>query len=637
MPQDLSYYQSVAQRLIESDQERNQMFEGCEAMEHIEYNLPDELARLDWIHKVKSTDPHDAVRAATRVLSSLEPRITYQPLAPTALNKEAAEKIEKTLRWVLMNSGKRRKATLIRDVMRSALMYDCVFCQAINIPWQMKIVGENSKAKKRWRLALRMGDYAFKVYNPKNVHVKSTALMVEAVLLVETMDVWEFTALWGDAAMAARGKLGDDGTGKFDYVTVFDYTDIDDRVVWVVFSENITGTIDAASTSGIEVIREEHELDFIPWAVRIGGSEIEDKPEHEYRPLLYSVYHADQWDTQNIAETLIMSEAIALTSAPQRITKTIDGSGVKIDYTDPGGSIDIRKEEDVAPFQRPSIDTGLMAVSDKLAARIDKSTVSRILQNADLPSNTAFAALNLATQTAVGAIKPYQELGELALADILTLVLYWCAHTKYPIIGYGMGKKDNSYGEQLILTSDDFDVNNVYLTVELTPDVPSDRLQRINAATIAHQTLNYPKEAALEDIGVTDPQAAMRQFRVEQLEDLLFQNEAQMILADYQMKMQMLQAQLQQMMQSLMQPQQPQQQGAYSPYGGPPEDQGAYGMMGAPPGTEPSPLEQMGPGVGGPGFNPAMGGSPPAEAAPDITREAMTGEDSYGQPTEPGF
>ena len=60
---DLSHYQSLAQEMVRSDVERDRMLSAMDDMWHNRWSLPSSIADLRWIHKVVSTDPHDALRA----------------------------------------------------------------------------------------------------------------------------------------------------------------------------------------------------------------------------------------------------------------------------------------------------------------------------------------------------------------------------------------------------------------------------------------------------------------------------------------------------------------------------------------------------------------------------------------------
>jgi hypothetical protein len=339
----------------------------------------------------------------------------------------------------------------------------------------------------------------------------------------------------------------------------------------------------------------------------VGGTNLDDKPEHQRYPLLYSVYRAGQWVTQNIIGSMVNSEGIAYAAAPRGATYSPDpeNNPPGVDYGDVGRTVDLRMGvEDYKQIPPPTIDQGLLQIADRIGASINKSTVSAVLQTGDFPSGTAYATLNLATQSAVKAIAPHKELSENAVADVLTLMLNWVDYMKEPLIAFGAGKTD--MGEQYVISPDDFDVDNLYIDVELTADVPTDRLGRINAAAIAVERLGMSRERGLEEAGVEDPQTEMSQAVYE----ALLQNEIQIALQTTQAKAQM---ELQEMMQ---QRQMAMQQQAM-------QQQQQLAMQPQPPGI---------PGAEGQGFNPAMGGQPAQMMQPGATREMQTGQDMGGVP-----
>ena len=67
--------------------------------------------------------------------------------------------------------------------------------------------------------------------------------------------------------------------------------------------------------------------------------------------------------------------------------------------------------------------------------------------------------------------------------------------------------------------------------VELTADVPTDRMARINAASMAVRDLGYSRERALEQIGETNAREVMRQAAAEELEAVELEIEKQRRLA----------------------------------------------------------------------------------------------------------
>jgi hypothetical protein len=68
--------------------------------------------------------------------------------------------------------------------------------------------------------------------------------------------------------------------------------------------------------------------------------------------------------------------------------------------------------------------------------------------------------------------------------------------------------------------------------------VPTDRIQRINAAVMAVKELGYSKEQALDEIGVTDPAEQLEQHYIELLLDAHFQNIIQKQAAEIQAQIQ---------------------------------------------------------------------------------------------------
>ena len=512
---DLKYYQKLAKQMVSADRERDRMMAAMDDMWHNRWGLPNEVSNLRWIHKVVSTDPHDAVRAGARVLSAVEPRIKLHPTAPNEDTRENADRIERALQWHFRNASRRRRANVVRDVVLSALLYDEVVAQVVYLPHQIDAVEAFKGNTKRLEAARRFGPFAILVRNPRDIHVRYSDWMPEAVLLKKVQPASEVIDFWGSRAGKLKGFLAKRENRDLDHVTVYDYMDLDVRVVWAVGQEGGQSTADADSDDGIAILKEKHELGFLPWVARVGGSTLENDPGHQRIPLLYSVYQAKQWDTQNVLETLMASEVIAYAAAP-RLKIEGPSDNIEVDYGEPGRPAYVPPGHELNPLAPPGLDKSLAVISDRIAKRIGKSTVPRVLQTGDYPAGTAFATLNLATQSGIKSLTPYKELAEQALADIFVQMLNWVDHAGEPVVAYGSRQDDP--GEQYVLVSGMFDVNQLYIDVELTADVPSDRMARINASAMAVNELGYSRARALEQIGENDPQVVMQQGRDEQLE-----------------------------------------------------------------------------------------------------------------------
>lgn len=519
--QELSHFQSIATHMIAADRERDHMLRAMDAMWHNRWQLPPALHAVGWVHKVVSTDPHDAVRAGTRVLSSVAPRITAQPLGYASGGGEAArqqaERIERALAWHFRNASRRRRASVLRDIVLSALLYDEVVAQVVYLPAQQDAARQLGLAASG--PAQRFGPFAIIVRNPQQVHVRYSDWAPEAVLLKQVMPLSEAAAFWGSALTEKlpkprRGRAGR-RMPELDHCTIFDYMDGEYRAVWAVLQED--GAVLAEPTgseqaTAIEILREPHGLDFLPWAAKVGGTTLHSDGGQRI-PLLASVFQSGQWDTQNIVETLLASEVIAYAAAP-RLKVEGPTAEVDVDYGEPGRVVHVPPGHQLNPLAAPGLDESLARIAERVSERMGKSTVPRVLQSADFPGGTAFATLNLATQSGIKSLTPYKELAEDALAEVFQLMLSWVQHSGQPLDAY-VSKRGRS--ETVRLDPAEGDLTEVLIDVELTADVPTDRMARINAASMAVRDLGYSRERALEQIGETDAKEVMQQAEQEQL------------------------------------------------------------------------------------------------------------------------
>lgn len=542
--QDPYYFQTIAQEMIAADRERDQMLRAMDDMWQARWALPPTVAGLKWIHKVVSSDPHDAIRAGTRVLSSVAPRLTVHPVGAGDSGRSRAEQIERALAWNFRNASRRRQASVLRDVVLSALLYDEVVAQVIYLPQQIEAMKQFKVEGLRLNVAKRFGPFAIIVRNPQQVHVRYSDWMPEAVLMKKVMTVQQAADFWGMKAdelastsgKRARGLLRRtrkaaaprNGQKEFSFCTVYDYMDLEQRAVWAIPQVDGAALADPAGSEevgAVEILREEHGLGFLPWAAKVGGTTLAEGGSQRI-PLLYSIWAAGQWDTQNIVETLMTSEVIAYAAAP-RMKVEGPSDSVEVDYGEPGRVVHVPPGHTLDAMNPPALDESLAAIAQRVSERIGKSTVPRVLQTGDFPAATAFATLNLATQSGIKALAPYKELAEDALAEVFTLMLNWLQHSGLPLEAV-----DGRRGRGEPIRVDAKELADLVVDVELTADVPTDRMMRINAASMAVRDLGYSRERALEQIGETDARQVMRQAAAEELEAVDLEIEKQRRLAE---------------------------------------------------------------------------------------------------------
>lgn len=602
MAKGINYFVELAKKMVDDDAERDAAFVYYEKLYHGEWELPDKIKELGWVRAVKSTDPHDSVETGRRILSGLNPRVKWQPLDESETSRRFANHMEKILKWHLKAANSRRSKRVEGEIVQSALLYDAVAANIIDMDWHIRIVkerGGDTKALERWR---RMGRFVINVYNPRNVHVRRNSFGLESVLLRQIRPAGDVVKEWSSSSKKLN-RLAEEGQN----IIYNDFMDHEDRCVWVC---------DRSGGLIAEIVRDEHGLDFIPWAAVMGGSELEYERRHQHHPLLYSVRSSGDWETQNIVLSLAMSEIIAKAAYPELAEEGPNPDNTVIDYGDPAKQAKVPPGNTLRSIPKNPIDRSLLEIQDRMAAKIGRSTVSHVLQGGQIPAGVAFSTLNLVTQTALGALKPAQDLAQRALSEILRLMIMWSIHTKIPLIGYDDDKKSLEFGRQIALDLDSIDEQDIYIDVELAPDVPTDRMQRANAASLMVQ-YGYPREYALEDLGVDDPQTAILRWTRERiLQEKInarLQAETQLIMSQVQLAAQQaasaqgqVEAQMAAQMAQMAQQQQAKQMAQE--------------------------IQRIGPFPGGVGFAPNLGGTPMAQAFPGMTREEVLGMDNAGNP-----
>ena len=382
MVKSKEYYTSLAEEMIAQDVERDKVFAQIDEMMHLSYQLPDPVGAIQGVHKVTSSDPFDAVRAATNVLSASAPRLKMAPLGTDPENKRVANEREMILSWWFQGAQKRPRATILRDVVQAAMRYDEVCLQTVYLPWEERARKASGRRVPKW--SSRHGPFAINVHNPRDVHHVSSVYGLEAVCVVKSEPAHRVLNEWGEAASRLRnfleGKTKKDGSWVFKHVTTLYYQDEEVTYVTAYPSENAGGGLQGERIN--LVAPAEHGLHFIPWVCLYGGSNLERGGEHARLPLLYPLVRNGSWATQNILSTMAMSRAIwNFAKARTRITGPSPADAVEYDYDEHlGGAELVRPGHAVEDLRAPELEVGLLTLADRIAAQIGKSTVPAIIQ-----------------------------------------------------------------------------------------------------------------------------------------------------------------------------------------------------------------------------------------------------------------
>jgi hypothetical protein len=589
---------AIADGLIDWYADRNDLFRHVDDMINKRWNFP--AGMPEWVMKVVSTDPHDAVQTTVRTFATLEPRFKIAPMLPNQANRDRANQLETALRYNFKQAGKRNDAKIEWDVMMSAVLYAEVAAQVIYLPYQEKILKAMGKDTKRIQAAKKNGDFAFIIHNPANVYAEWSEYGLEGVLTARVQTVDEFMATWGDLAKKVVSDADYD-SGKISYVTSFDYINYERRSVWGIYCETDTVRTEGA---GIKILDEENKLGFIPYAIRRWGNSMSSDPKERVMPLLASVYDSGQWDMLNVFSSLDASLAIKRAAQPQYAAETPPGTSVELDNTEPVGVVDLPQgTRQFTPLPAQQVDQRLMSQKAQFQSGIWQTTVAKVLQSLEFPSGTAYSSVNQILSTASNALAPYKMLGQNALADIAHQMLCWVKYygKEYGTVDlYGQYDDKTRMGQEVRIASDTIDPDALQIEVILTADIPVDKLQQINGATLLKQNFRIPEAELIEDLGFGDPMELAKRRDLEDYKNTYIQTDLQRIQMQAQLEMQAQQMQMQAGLQQQQQEQAMQQEQQAR------EQEAA--MAGAAQNASPGNAN-----LGGPGFNPNGGGTPPVQ------------------------
>lgn len=606
------YLAPMSKQIMLNDSPQMKHFAKIDQMVELDYALPTEMAELKWMRTIKSIDPLSTITTGRRTLATIEPLVFIQPLNNNIITKKLANQNEQNLLYQLKQANKRSEHDIVGDLIESALRYDIVCALTIPLKWQMK---GNTAYQSRFANK-NINGFMVQIENPQDVYPRFSPFGLESVLHVKVMRAKDACMFYGDKAKKLWNKIKDEEMEL--YVTVFDWWG-EQRATWI--SAPIEHATIAEPTSVEYIIHdEENDMPFLPWTIKKGGTSLSSKSDHSVRPLLGPIAHADLWETQNIAKSLAFSEALGYAAAPRgKITSYADES-IVVDYNDINKPVRLKPGEDWEILPPPEIDESLLHVFDRISADMDKLTGIKNLANLDPPSGTAFATVNAVIKAATAALDPPKKVAEAGFAGIFEAMLRWTAYTDDDMVGYVSDGAD--LGKEFKLSKKHIEVDDIDVEVTLTAHVPTDRLQRINAASLLIKEMDFSKEDAYGEIEVANPQEIMARRQQEILDEVVFANKVKEINAQTELAIQAQQMQMQMQAQQAQQAQVQQQ------------EQAQQLQNGSRPQTrtgEPRREAQSQAVRGRPGFDPSRGGQSPNEVDPEgFLREKLTGRDKEG-------
>ena len=528
MAHTIEYDISLANSLIERDKDRDADFEKYEEYRNMIWELPAGLDKLYWIRKIVNPAFSDAINTGIKTLATLEPDIAMQPTAPNMKTRKLVNEREQVLKWELSRINENRQTNLVRDLVKSAMMYECISGQVIDLEYQIKSAKEYDIPTERLEFMRQNTRFLVNVFNVRDTHVLYSNVMMENMLLAQIRTARDIYAEYGDKAGAEIKAAAEETDNIVKYAFYYLWSPTE-SAVWACRTDN--DKVGQGETSPQVIVQpSDHGMKFNPWFWRSGADTLEKEERYRYHPMGFALLHGDIFNTANIADSIITSKAILMAT---RYTRAEEGqafeSTTDYDPNDPNDTAVVTPNNQVKDLATPQIDAQFYTMFKDTIAKVNNTTLAKILSNPEASSGVAYATVNVMIMTALGQLRTYQQIVENGLEDIGKKMMLYTHYTGVPMVGYGSDSRDKkNYGRSYVIEPGTINPGGIYLKATLRADLPLDKMAGVNTANQAIAGMDMSKEYALEAIGVSNAAQVMEDRQREKMIESKF-NKLQII------------------------------------------------------------------------------------------------------------
>ncbi len=602
----------VVTQMLDDDRARDSLFDKIDEAIGAEF-APDAATKsLPWVQNrhYAMTDIADARNTGVRTFATLMPQIEITPLNDDPMEHERTDMAEQAITWEFERMNRIGRKGIHDQILEDAMSYHAVAFQTEYLPFRFKGMNRNA----RLRAILRQKSFNWIRHHPKTVHARWSDDTLEAVAKVANYSMQALIDKFGSdnpgiARMLLDHQDQTPASKLKTFYTLVDYTDWDNRAIWAVPA----GVIEAGSERRVPLssslfvtqsqyvfMNEKHELPFLPWVVVDKGN-----------PIWETVLTSGTWDNLQYMNLIRFAKAIENSTRSNLVVQTPDGTlrNVWIDFTNPSNPIVSALDGTIVKELQPApIDPGLESMFQDASAKVASSTVSHVLRDVTRFSNAPFATVNQMVQLALGQLARAKNAGGDAEALGFLQMFEWIEHSDIPFNAYRPEGTDSKVqgmpyrpsGEQITIrpgkapTAEEvqnmseqeykllmrtvyFDLEALYLRVELQSNNTADEQSRLNVNINAVDKLGMSKEMAWARMGWKNFKLAREQAMGEVMEDSELQNE---LMRNNQ---QVLDQIRQQVMQQMQQEQSAQAKQSEMNGGSQPAAQGTDMRNGAPP------------------------------------------------------
>jgi len=499
--------QALATVLIDSDKERDSMFDGLSDIYHMEWSGTGE----DRIQDTIAPDGHNTVSGMKNLLTGVRPEITVPLHVGSKSDEATASRIEKALNLIRRRFNTLRGTDVEGEAALSGSLFGLVVMKLAYVPDTVEALEQQAKKSKgtdRDRLKQQIKFYKdlgkrapfmVDVLDPRTVHVQRGADGLRCVVEYRKCTVGDMWAEWGEHLFPTRQPT--------EQVKYYEYWDRYRYCKWVEDE-----LLDLA----------EHDLPFIPYVIQdTNGTRIFGKTE--YFPVLYAVWKGDLWKALNLVLTMMRSNVFALGN-PTFIATGKSAQDADIPFDMAGARIPLDEGDSITMLSKDLNTKDMQSMYATLRQLVEESTLNKMVFGKSPEHVLAYSTVNMLIQGAKSTLNPLLIGIARSLEALFEMVLLWVAFRKATVKLYGSN-------EMTELKASDINPDYIEVQVKLKPDIPQDRLQLLNMAKMAVDTGLASKYSARDLAGWLQPDEEDKRIALEKIVEVLFQTRLQELLS----------------------------------------------------------------------------------------------------------
>lgn len=624
----------IVTQMLADDKPRTDLFKKIDDAVACHFEPDAAIKELPWVKNrhYGMTDIADARNTGVRTFATLMPLIEIEPLSDAAAEYERTDMAEQAWTWEFERMNRVGRKSVHEQIMEDAMSYHAVALQTEYLPYKFK----SRKGDPRVKALLRSRCFNWIRHHPGTVHSRQSDYGLEAVAKVHPYTVQTLVDNFGRDNPGILRLLEKYRNARADELLktkhiLVDYMDWTNRVQFLLPSptESIPGVI---GESDLVLMNEPHGLPFIPWVIVDKGD-----------PIWKTVIESGLWMNMQYLNLIRFAKAVEQGTRSNILIQTPDGTlkNVWIDPANPSNPIVTALDGTVVKeLSAAQIDPQLENMFQAMKGDAASSTVSHVLRDVSRFGNTPFSSVNQMVNLALGQLARAKNTAGDAEAAGFYQGFQWIHHADIPFTAYRQKSTDNKVegdpyngrGGQIVIhpgrapTEKDiskmdekalallkrtvyFDLEALYIHVELQSNNATDEQSRLNVEINAIDRLGKSKKQAWEDMGWTGYEINQNQRMEEMLAEAELEKERTLIMLEVERAKMQIQ-------QEAMQGQQAQEQAALKQQQ---SQQAALLAQGG--GSQPTMQGQ----------DMRAGGNPAMQQAPGFTREQVSGQSKNGQ------